>query len=85
METLCNVPAIVLNGADWYAGLGPEKNGGPKLFCVSGHVVRPGVFEATMHTTVRELIYDYAASQNLPVVRVTMWETPTSFAEYRRD
>lgn len=32
-----------------------------------------------------KLIYDYAASQNLPVVRVTMWETPTSFAEYRRD
>ena len=32
-----------------------------------------------------KLIYDYAASQNLPVVRVTLWETPTSFAEYRRD
>jgi NADH-quinone oxidoreductase subunit F len=60
VETLCNVPAIVANGAEWYAALGPEKNGGPKLFCVSGHVVKPGVFEATMHTTVRELIYDHA-------------------------
>jgi NADH-quinone oxidoreductase subunit F len=60
VETLCNVPAIVMNGADWYLQLGPEKNGGPKLFCVSGHVAKPGIFEGTMHTTVRELIYDYA-------------------------
>jgi len=60
VETLCNVPAIVTRGPEWYASLGPEKNGGPKLFCVSGHVVRPGVFEASMHTTVRQLIYDYA-------------------------
>ncbi len=60
VETLCNVPLIVLNGPDWFAGLGPEKNGGPKLFCVSGHVKQPGVFEASMHTTLRELIFDYA-------------------------
>jgi NADH-quinone oxidoreductase subunit F len=38
--------------------LGPEKNGGPKLYCISGHVKRPGVYEASMHTTLRELIYD---------------------------
>ena len=60
VETLCNVPLIVSRGVGWFTSLGPEKNGGPKLFCVSGHVVKPGVFEATMHTTVRELIYDYA-------------------------
>jgi NADH-quinone oxidoreductase subunit F len=60
VETLCNVPAIVMKGAEWYAALGPEKNGGPKLFCVSGHVVKPGVFEASMHTTVKSLIYEYA-------------------------
>jgi NADH-quinone oxidoreductase subunit F len=60
VETLCNIPPIITNGVEWYTGLGPEKNGGPKLFCVSGHVAKPGVFEATMHTTVRELIYDYA-------------------------
>jgi len=57
VETLCNVPLIVLNGPEWFAGLGPEKNGGPKLFCISGHVKRPGVYEASMHTTLRELIY----------------------------
>ena len=43
VETLCNVPLIVLNGPEWFAALGPEKNGGPKLFCISGHVKRPGV------------------------------------------
>ena len=60
VETLCNVPLIVLNGAEWFARLGPEKNGGPKLYCVSGHVKKPGVYEASMNTTLRELIDDYA-------------------------
>jgi len=56
VETLANVPLIVKNGAEWFAALGPEKNGGPKLYCVSGHVRRPGVFEASMNVTLRELI-----------------------------
>jgi NADH-quinone oxidoreductase subunit F len=60
VETLANVPSIILNGPEWFVSLGPEKNGGPKLYCVSGHVKTPGVFEASMHTTLRELIYDYA-------------------------
>jgi NADH-quinone oxidoreductase subunit F len=57
VETLCNLPAILMNGAEWFASLGPEKNGGPKLFCVSGHVKRPGVFEASMNIPLRELIF----------------------------
>jgi NADH-quinone oxidoreductase subunit F len=65
VETLCNVPPIVLNGAEWFAGLGPEKNGGPKLYCISGHVNRPGVYEASMHTTLRELIYGDQFSQGM--------------------
>ena len=60
VETLCNVPLVVRNGAAWYAALGPDKNGGPKLYCVSGHVAKPGVYEASMNVTLRELIYDYA-------------------------
>jgi NADH-quinone oxidoreductase subunit F len=60
VETLCTLPSIVVNGAEWFARLGPEKNGGPKLFCVSGHVRKPGTYEATMHTTLRELIYEHA-------------------------
>jgi NADH-quinone oxidoreductase subunit F len=56
VETLANVPIVLRKGAEWYAALGPEKNGGPKLYCVSGHVRRPGVYEAPMTITVRELV-----------------------------
>jgi len=65
VETLCNVPPIVLNGPEWFVGLGPEKNGGPKLYCISGHVKRPGVYEASMHTTLRELIYGDQFAQGM--------------------
>jgi NADH-quinone oxidoreductase subunit F len=58
VETLCNVPLIIERGADWFAALGPEKNGGPKLYCVSGHVRKPGVYEASMDISLRDLIYD---------------------------
>ncbi len=65
VETLCNVPSIIRNGAEWFAALGPEKNGGPKLYCVSGHVKRPGVYEASMHTTLRELVYGDQFAQGM--------------------
>jgi NADH-quinone oxidoreductase subunit F len=58
VETLCNVPLIIERGAEWFAKLGPEKNGGPKLFCISGHVKKPGVFEASMDVSLKDLIYD---------------------------
>jgi NADH-quinone oxidoreductase subunit F len=58
VETLCNVPLIIEHGAEWFAAIGPEKNGGPKLFCISGHVRRPGTFEASMDIPLRDLIYD---------------------------
>src|SRR5437867_9521160 len=56
VETLCNVPAIVSKGAEWFKSLGPDKNSGPKLYCVSSHVRNPGTFEASMSITLRELI-----------------------------
>jgi len=65
VETLCNVPLIVLHGPEWFAGLGPEKNGGPKLFCVSGQVKRPGVYEASMHTTLRDLVFGEQYAQGM--------------------
>jgi len=58
VETLCNVPLIIEHGPEWFASIGPEKNGGPKLFCVSGHVKKPGTFEASMDVSLRDLIYD---------------------------
>jgi NADH-quinone oxidoreductase subunit F len=65
VETLCNVPLIVLNGPEWFSSLGPEKNGGPKLFCISGHVKRPGVYETSMHTTLRDLIFGDQYAQGM--------------------
>ena len=60
VETLVNVPHIVLNGAEWYAAIGTEKSTGPKIFCVSGHVNRPGVYELPLGTPLRTIIDDYA-------------------------
>ncbi len=56
VETLCNVPHIVERGADWFLGIGPEGSSGPKLFCISGPVNRPGCYEWSMEITCRELI-----------------------------
>jgi len=60
VETLCCVPAILERGAEWFKNIGPEKSPGPKLYCVSGHVERPGVFELPMGTPLRSLIYEHA-------------------------
>ena len=60
VETLACVPPIVARGAEWFKGIGPEKSPGPKLYCVSGHVARPGVFELPMGTSLREIIYTHA-------------------------
>jgi NADH-quinone oxidoreductase subunit F len=61
VETLINVPLILERGADWFTSYGTEKNGGPKLYCISGDVRRPGVYEAPMgRITLRQLIEDYA-------------------------
>jgi NADH-quinone oxidoreductase subunit F len=59
VETLSNIPHIVLNGADWYAQMGMPKSTGTKIFSLSGHVKRPGNYELPMGTPLRELIYDY--------------------------
>ena len=45
VETMACVPLIFTRGLDWFLGQGSDKNGGPKLICVSGHVERPGVYE----------------------------------------
>jgi len=60
VETLACVPLIVSRGAEWFKSIGPEKSPGPKLYCVSGHVVRPGVFELPMGISLRDLIYEHS-------------------------
>src|SRR5262245_50337320 len=56
VETLANVPSIVLNGGAAFAAIGTEQSTGTKLFCVSGNVVRPGVYEVPFGTTLREVL-----------------------------
>jgi len=58
VETLACVPHILERGGAWFAGIGTERSTGPKLFCVSGHVERPGVYEAPMGITFRKIIED---------------------------
>lgn len=60
VETLANVPWIIVNGADAYKAIGTAESPGPKIFCMSGHVERPGNYELPLGITFRELIYDQA-------------------------
>ncbi len=55
VETIACVPPVVNRGGDWFRGLG-KTEGGTKLYCLSGHIARPGVYEAPMGTTLRELL-----------------------------
>src|SRR5690349_17848474 len=57
-ETLCTVPPIVMKGADWYSSFGTEKSKGTRIFCLSGHVKKPGNYELPLGTPLRTIIYD---------------------------
>jgi NADH-quinone oxidoreductase subunit F len=56
VESIASVPSIIENGADWFSGLGTEKSKGYGLFSLSGHVRRPGQYEAPLGITLRELL-----------------------------
>jgi NADH-quinone oxidoreductase subunit F len=58
VETLASVPHIINNGGEWYAGIGTEKSKGTKLFCVSGHVNKPGNYELPLGFPLMDLIND---------------------------
>ncbi|MBI2817025.1 MAG: NADH-quinone oxidoreductase subunit NuoF [Acidobacteria bacterium] len=60
VETLCNVPHIIRNGADWFRALSRSPDGGTKLFGASGRVKRPGIWELPMGVTIREVIEEPA-------------------------
>ena len=66
VETLANVPPVIINGADWYLGIGTEKSPGPKIVCLSGHVNNPGNYEVPMATTYRDLIYSDEYGGGIP-------------------
>jgi len=70
VETLVNVPHIIENGSTWYQGLGTKESKGTKLFCVSGDVERPGVYEMELGCDLRELVVDLAGAEKVKMVQV---------------
>jgi NADH-quinone oxidoreductase subunit F len=60
VETLACVPLIVKNGPDWFKSFGEPKNTGPKLYCVSGNISKPGVYEFPMGVNLKELLFEHA-------------------------
>ncbi len=60
VESFCHAPHILNNGAAWFRGFGTEKSPGTTLFGVSGHVVRPGLFELPLGTPLSDIIFKHA-------------------------
>jgi len=89
VETLMNIPRIVLNGAGWFSEMGTERSKGTKVFSVSGDVREPGVYELVLGSRLRELVEDLAAAERVKAVQVggatgrivssDMMDTPLSF------
>jgi NADH-quinone oxidoreductase subunit F len=94
VETIQCLPPIFNRGAEWFASLGVEKEGGTKLFCVSGHVKRPGVYELPLGVPLREIIYEHCGGirddnqlkavipggSSVPVLRADECDIPMSLA-----
>jgi NADH-quinone oxidoreductase subunit F len=57
-ETIATVPHVISMGAAAYAAVGTPRNGGTRLFCLSGHVERPGVYELPMGYSLKKIIYE---------------------------
>ena len=89
VETLMNIPQIVLNGAQWFSQIGTERSQGTKVFSVSGDVKKPGVYELVLGSPLKELVEDLAMAEKVKAVQVggatgriiphEMIDTPLSF------
>ncbi len=93
VETLANLPRIVMRGAQWYAAMGTPKSTGTRIFSVSGHVKKPGNYELELGTSLRTLIYDFAGGilddkklkavipggSSVPVLLPDQLDTPLDF------
>ena len=64
-ETIVNVPWIIKNGAEKFSKIGSKNSPGTKLYCLNGMLVKSGLFEAPLGTSIRELIFDYAGGMQL--------------------
>jgi NADH-quinone oxidoreductase subunit F len=72
VETLCNAPHIIVNGADWFRSFGTERSPGTKVVSVSGNVKRPGNYEVELGLPARDIIYGLAGGP-YPGSRVKAW------------
>jgi NADP-reducing hydrogenase subunit HndC len=89
VETLMNIPRIILNGAQWFSQMGTERSKGTKVFSVSGDVKKPGVYELVLGSSLKELVEDLAKAEKVKAVQVggatgriipyDMIDTPLSF------
>ena len=70
VETLMNIPQIILNGADWFSRMGTERSKGTKVFSVSGDVPKPGVYELVLGSPLRELVEELALAKNIKMVQI---------------
>ena len=59
-ETLSSVPCIILRGGEWYSSLGTPRNGGTRLYSISGHVNRPGIYELPLGFNLKRMIEEVA-------------------------
>jgi NADH-quinone oxidoreductase subunit F len=60
VETFCHVPHILARGVDWFRGFGTEKSPGTTIFGVSGHAMRPGLYELPLGTRLDEIVFEHA-------------------------
>jgi NADH:ubiquinone oxidoreductase subunit F (NADH-binding) len=70
VETLMNIPTIILQGSKWFRGIGTEQSKGTKLFSVSGDVKKPGVYELVLGSSLQELVVDLAGAKSIKMVQV---------------
>jgi NADH-quinone oxidoreductase subunit F len=78
VETIANIPAIIVNGADWYKQFGTPTSPGTKVYSLSGHIRRPGNYELPLGVTLRDLIYEYG--QGIPGDRAVKAVLPSGAA-----
>ncbi len=89
VETLMNIPQIILNGAHWFNQVGTERSKGTKVFSVSGDVEKPGVYELVLGSQLRELVVDLAQAKQVKMMQIggatgrimpySVIDTPLSF------
>jgi NADH-quinone oxidoreductase subunit F len=70
VETLMNIPQIVLKGGSWYSNIGTERSKGTKVFSVSGDVAKPGVYELVLGSPLRELVDGLAEARNVKLIQI---------------